>query len=395
MGVTANDETLTSFQPRSDAGAGTGRLNSLDIVRGIIMILMAVDHVRVYAGVPAGGPTPGVFFTRWMTHFSAPGFAFLAGTGAFLYGRRLANTSALSRYLLVRGIMLVLLELTIIRLAWTFNTDFAHYNLAGVIWMLGWCMILMAALVHLPTAAIGVIGALIILGQSVFAPIAQALPGAIGSFLYLGGMTQIGSVPIGVLYVIVPWIGVMAAGYWFGTVTTLEPAARRRRCLWMGLGATAAFVVIATGLAVFGPHGENAPPLFVRILNQRKYPASPLFLLMTLGPIIAFIPFAERMKGAVSEFVATFGRVPLFYYLLHIPLIHALAIVVSLLREGAVNPWLFGNHPFDPPPVPPGYRWSLGLLYLVFAAAIAILYLPCRWYATRKRTSPSPWMKYL
>ncbi len=359
------------------------------------MILMAVDHVRVYAGVPAGGPTPGVFFTRWITHFSAPGFAFLAGTGAFLYGRRLANTGALSRFLLVRGIMLVVLELTVIRLAWTFNTDFAHYNLAGVIWMLGWCMILMAALVHLPTAAIGVIGALIVLGQAVFNPIARALPGAIGSFLYLGGMTEIAGLPIGVLYVIVPWIGVMAMGYWFGTVITLEPEARRRRCFWMGLGATAAFLLIATGLAVLGPHGDNAPPLFIRILNQRKYPPSPLFLLMTLGPMIAFIPLAERMKGAVGEFVATFGRVPLFYYLLHIPLIHALAIVVSLIREGAVNPWLFGNHPFDPPPVPPGYRWSLGLLYLVFAAAIAILYLPCRWYATRKRTAPAPWMKYL
>src|SRR5258708_28852641 len=165
MGVSASDETLTSFQPQSDASPRAGRVNSLDIVRGIIMILMAVDHVRVYAGVPAGGPTPGVFFTRWITHFSAPGFAFLAGTGAFLYGRRLANTGALSRFLLVRGIMLVVLELTVIRLAWTFNTDFAHYNLAGVIWMLGWCMILMAALVHLPTAAIGVIGAFILLDR--------------------------------------------------------------------------------------------------------------------------------------------------------------------------------------------------------------------------------------
>ena len=253
MGVSANDETLTSFQPQSDASPRAGRVNSLDIVRGIIMILMAVDHVRVYAGVPAGGPTPGVFFTRWITHFSAPGFAFLAGTGAFLYGRRLANTGALSRFLLVRGIMLVVLELTVIRLAWTFNTDFAHYNLAGVIWMLGWCMILMAALVHLPTAAIGVIGALIVLGQAVFNPIARALPGAIGSFLYLGGMTEIAGLPIGVLYVIVPWIGVMAMGYWFGTVITLEPEARRRRCFWMGLGATAAFLLIATGLAGHDP----------------------------------------------------------------------------------------------------------------------------------------------
>src|SRR5215210_5291685 len=126
------------------------RLASVDIIRGVVMILMAVDHVRVYAGVPAGGPSPGIFFTRWITHFVAPAFVFLAGTAAFLHGRALGDRGALSRFLLTRGAWLILLELTVVRLGWTFNFDYAHYLLAGVIWMIGWCMILMAALIHLP-----------------------------------------------------------------------------------------------------------------------------------------------------------------------------------------------------------------------------------------------------
>src|SRR5690242_6566159 len=134
------------------------RVASIDVARGVAMILMAIDHVRVYAAVPAGGPDPGVFFTRWITHFVAPAFVFLAGTSAYLHGRRLGDRGALSRFLLTRGLWLVLLELTVIRVAWTFNLDFAHYDLAGVIWMLGWCMVLMSATVWLPMTAVASVG---------------------------------------------------------------------------------------------------------------------------------------------------------------------------------------------------------------------------------------------
>src|SRR5687768_16549502 len=128
------------------------RVSSIDIIRGAVMVLMAIDHVRVFSGVPAGGTSAGVFFTRWVTHFCAPAFIFLAGTSAFLYGRRNPN---LSRFLLTRGIWLVILELTVIRLSWTFNFDFRLYEMAGVIWVIGWSMIIMAALVKLPVRVIG------------------------------------------------------------------------------------------------------------------------------------------------------------------------------------------------------------------------------------------------
>jgi uncharacterized membrane protein len=373
------------------------RISSLDLVRGLIMVLMAVDHVRVYSGVPAGGPTPGVFFTRWVTHFCAPGFVFFAGTAAFLQGRRIAR-SDLARYLVTRGVMLIVFELTIIRASWTFNLDYSQFLLAGVIWMLGCCMVLLAAFIYLPVRAIGAVGLLIILAQNVFGAIGGVLPQSLhplweliypaGSELRLGS----GGPNVTVLYTIVPWIGVMCAGYAFGSIITQPDGERRRWCIRIGLTATVLFLLIA-GAEVARTGGSDGPPAFVRLLNQRKYPASPLFLLMTLGPLITLLPFAERARGWLGGALTTFGRVPLFYYLLHIPLIHALALIVNLLRVGAAQQELYVTAPYVS--MPPDQRWSLALLYLVWLVAVAILYPLCRWYAQRKAESPSAWMRYV
>jgi len=379
------------------------RVASIDLIRGAVMILMAIDHVRVYSGLPPGGPTAGIFFTRWITHFVAPAFVFLAGTSAFFYGRKHGD---LSRFLLIRGVWLVFLELTILRVAWTFNFDFAGYEMAGVIWVIGWCMILLAGLVKLPARTVGIIGVLIIvLHNAVMPPLVGAFPG-LGGFwkiLYIGfyeGPIQFG--PTGssliVLYSIIPWIGVMAAGYGFAGVLNLEPARRNRLCWQIGLGATALFLVLR-GLNLYGdPNPWSASgqmPGWLSFLNTNKYPASLLFLLMTLGPTIALIPIAERARGAVARGVTVFGRVPFFYYVLHIPLIHVLALIVSKVRLGAVSPWLFTNHPMGNPPPPDGYTWSLALLYVVWAVAIALLYLACRWFADLKARRQDWWLKYL
>ena len=369
----------------------TTRLRSIDVMRGLVMVLMAIDHVRVYSGQPAGGPTAGIFFTRWVTHFCAPAFAFFAGTSAFLYGRALGDTGLLARHLVARGLLLVLLELTVIRVAWTFNFDFAHYLLAGVIWMLGVCMILMAGLVWLRTTAIAVVGLILVFAQNLAGVIAQALPEWAARFLYFGGVFTLGGdgPAVAVLYSIVPWIGVMATGYAFGTIMVRDADARDRLCLRIGLAATAIFLVAGSVNVMLQSAPPTAPPVLFRLLNQQKYPASQLFLLMTLGPTIALLPLVDRARGTVGDVLAVFGRVPLFYYLLHIPLIHATALLVSLAREGRVNPWLFGNHPMMPPPVPDGYRWSLPLLYVVFVVVVAILYVPCRWFAERKARRPA------
>jgi uncharacterized membrane protein len=388
---------------------GRGRIASLDIVRGIAMILMAIDHVRVYSEQPPGGPTPGIFFTRWVTHFVAPAFVFLAGTGAYLLGKKLGDKRALSRFLLTRGLWLVFLELTVIRVAWTFNLDFAHYMLAGVIWMIGWCMVLMSAAVFLPTQVIGAVGIAIIALHNITELFAgqhdkafgDAGPGWLVQVLYFGGVVKLGAdgPPLFVLFVIVPWIGVMMLGYAFGRAMEVDADKRRALCLWLGLALSALFV----GLRFVGVYGDprswadaaTRMPSYLAFLATSKYPASLEFLCMTLGPMFIALALAERWRGRASNVIATFGRVPFFYYLLHIPLIHAAACIVSLVREGRVDPWLFGNHPMDPGPAPAGYTWSLPLLYLVFVLCVAALYLPCRWYARLKAEKRSRWLSYL
>jgi uncharacterized membrane protein len=372
------------------------RINSLDLLRGLVMVLMAIDHVRVYSGVPAGGPTPGVFFTRWITHFCAPAFVFFAGTAAFLKGRK-QERAKLARYLVTRGLLLVALELTVLKASWTFNLDYSQFLLAGVIWMLGWSMVLLAGLIWLPVRTVGIIGLLIIVGQNVFGAMGSALPQAVHplwEFIYpVGSEVHLGAngPAVTVLYTIVPWIGVMAAGYGFGTVMVRSDAGRQ--CVRIGLAATVLFVLLGGFQAVSQGGSPDGPPVWGRFLNQRKYPASPLFLLMTLGPMIALIPFAERARGWFAGVLTTFGRVPMFYYLLHIPLIHALSLVVWFLRDGAMHGERFATAPYVS--IPPGQRWNLPLLYLVWFLAVAILYPLCRWYSGVKARYPESWLGFI
>jgi uncharacterized membrane protein len=387
--------SATLSSPSATAAPSLSRIQSVDLIRGGVMVLMALDHVRVYSGLPAGGPTPGIFFTRWSTHFCAPAFIFLAGTSAFLYGRRHAD---LSRYLLYRGLWLILLELTVIRVAWTFNLDFAHYLLAGVIWAIGWSMVIMAVLVRLPLSVVGGLGvAIIALHNAVMPRVVPLLPQLLRKILYTA-FADGPSGPLIVLYSIIPWVGVMAAGYAFGRIVTLEPARRDRICYAIGLGSTALFLVLR-GWNLYGdprPWTANpGMPAALAFLNTTKYPASLSFLLMTLGPSIGLIPPLERVRGVLVRWLSLFGRVPFFYYLLHIPLVHALAILVSLLRQGSVNSWLFANHPMGNPPPPEGYAWSLGLLYLVWAVAIVLLYFACRRFAQLKVERAGGWLRYL
>ena len=407
--------TTLQTAPAVATPASISRIASIDIIRGAVMIIMAIDHVRVYSGLPAGGPTPGIFFTRWITHFCAPAFIFLAGTSVFFYARKHTDVS---RFLIIRGFWLIFLELTILRLAWTFNFDFAHYEMAGVLWVIGGCMILMAGIVKLPVSITAAIGVVIIAAHNLMDPhLGQLLEGMdsnklsalwkIGYIGFFAGPVQFG--PNGpnliVLYSLVPWIGVMAAGYAFGKVLSFESARRKQLCLLIGLGAVALFLPLR-GFNLYGDprpwhrsvdsqNGAPPMPALLSFLNCTKDPASLNFLLMTLGPIIALIPFLESARGAVSRPLAMFGRVPFFFYVLHIPLIHALALIVSKIRLGYVSPWLFTNHPMGNPEPPDGYAWSLPLLYAIWAITIALLYFVTRWFANIKATSKASWLKYI
>jgi uncharacterized membrane protein len=290
--------------------------------------------------------------------------------------------------------------------------------MAGVIWVIGWCMIIMAGLIKLPLRWVGATGLLIIAAHNLMDPSMPAIAGALGDdpisgiwkILYmgfLGGPTRFG--PEGpnliVLYSLIPWIGVMAAGYAFGHLLTLEPSKRNRMCYGIGLGAIALFLV----LRGFDLYGDPRPwygagrqlgraagmPPWLAFLNTTKYPASLLFLLMTLGPTIALMPVLEQTRGLVVRWIKVFGRVPFFFYMLHIPLIHVLALVVSKIRLGQVHPWLFTNHPMGNPSPPDGYVWSLPLLYVVWAVTIPLLYVACRWFADLKARRKDWWLSYL
>jgi uncharacterized membrane protein len=300
-------------------------------------------------------------------------------------------------------------------------------------------MILLAALIHLPVRAIGLIGLIIVAGHNLMDVVGPAIGPALRDspirwfwqLVYFGGPVRLGAdgPVLAVLYTIVPWIGVMAAGYAFGSIMLLAPARRRSICLWLGVTATAAFLLLRTldgygdprhwrqqtraaaqGTRAPGPAqptvtqapsaNQNAarrpaPPPVLLFLNTSKYPASLLFLLMTLGPMLIALAWFERPRSAVTDVLALFGRVPLFYYLLHIPVIHAAACLVDLLRSGRVDPWLFRNHPMMVPPPPDGFTWSLPLLYLVTIIVIGALYLPCRWFARLRATRRSGWLSYL
>ncbi len=379
--------------------AATSRIKAVDILRGAIMVLMAVDHVRVYSGLPAGGPEPGIFFTRWITHFCAPGFVFFAGTSSFLLGLKLKSNAKLARYLITRGLLLIILELTLIRLAWTFNLNYSEFVLAGVIWMLGWCMIVLSALIWLKPLITGVLGLAIIAGQQAFQYVPKLLPasaqnsfGRFWEFIYSSGYEPIQGVTV--LYVLVPWIGVMAAGYGFGLILSLDPKRRNMFCRWIGLSASILFLVIGSVIAMRQPQEDEVQPFIYRLLNQRKYPASSRYILMTLGQLIALVTIVEKAKGWLANVLTTFGRVPFFYYLLHIPLIHISALLVNLVKFGSSHQESYATAPYTW--MPPEQQWNLPLLYLVFAIDVSILYFCCRAYERYKFGHPKvKWLKYI
>jgi uncharacterized membrane protein len=396
------------------------------------MVFMALDHVRVYSGQPAGGPTPGIFFTRWVTHFCAPAFVFLAGTGAYLFQEKLGGREArgvVARWLVTRGLWLVVLELTVLRFGWTFNFHYTEAAMAGVIWCIGWCMILLAALIYLPIPVIAGLGLVVVCGHNIvdaylpqIGPVLEKSPWAwFWQMLYFGGVMERGTFTFGVLYSVVPWVAVMALGYAFGRIMRMEPGRRARICYAIGGAAIAAFLVLR-GFNIYGDprpwvtppaHASQAQsagqsassgvvqtprrqaPALLRFLNTNKYPASLLFLLMTIGPMLIAIPLLEHAHGAIAGILTTFGRVPFFYYVLHIPLIHLAALCASLVMFGYVSPWLFTNHPMLNPPAPDGYTWSLPTLYLIWGIVLVPLYFACRWYAGVKARSTNPLLSYL
>jgi len=396
--------------PVRPAGARP-RLDFVDLLRGWIMILMALDHVRDFFHTNASlfEPTdlektyPALFLTRWITHFCAPVFFFLAGTGAFLSLGRGKTKSNLSYFLVTRGLWLVLLELTLIKFGWTFNWNL-HQYIGQVIWALGWSMVLMAALVHLPLWALTTLGAVMIAGHNLLDGIR---PSAFGSFSWLwkvlhvqSGFEILPGYNMFIVYPLIPWLGVMVVGYAFGSVLRRPQAERRRYSFLIGLGLTVAFIFVRA-LNVYGdprPWSPQQSFLFTvfSFLNCEKYPPSLSYLLMTLGPAIIFLALFDRDLHKMWRPILVFGRVPLLFYLLHIFVIHALAALVASVRYGKGG-GLWSGPPFDPETLatyPSAYGYGLFGVFAAWIVVLLLLYPACKWFADLKQRRRDSWLSY-
>jgi uncharacterized membrane protein len=385
---------LDHVPAESAAPVSTGRLASVDILRGIVMVVMALDHVRDYFTDVRFAPedltqtNAALFFTRWITHFCAPTFVFLAGTGAFLSLGRGRDVRALSRFLWTRGLWLIVLEFTFVRSAWLFSVSPRAGFWVQVIWALGVSMIVLAALVRLPLRWIAAFGILMMAGHNLLDGV-QANPaeplGWLWTFLHVqGAVIHRGQPLLFVAYPLIPWIGVMAAGYAFGALLQRPATERRRTLLRLGGAMTVAFVLIRL-VNVYGDPSpwsvqKDAVTTLLSFLNTTKYPPSLDYLLMTLGPAIMSLVLVESWTGPVARFFTVFGRVPLFYYLAHIALAHLLAGLTGMAM-GFGTAVLSGNVFFAPTA---DWGFGLGVVYLAWFVVIALLYLPCRWYADLK-----------
>ncbi|MFO1501149.1 MAG: heparan-alpha-glucosaminide N-acetyltransferase domain-containing protein [Verrucomicrobiota bacterium] len=397
------------------------RFDSIDLLRGFIMVLMALDHTRDYFTNAKFDPldlthtTTALFLTRWITHFCAPNFIFLAGVGAFLTRTRGKCVRDLSWFLFSRGLWLALLEVTWVRCGWEFNFDYHHVGV-GVLWAIGWSMVILAGLVFLPVPLVAAIGVAIIALHNLLDSIR---PDAFGAWGILWGIAHVSrpfqltpSFEFGVGYPIVPWVGVIAAGYGFGSIMLWEPERRRRAMLWLGLSLVVLFVAVR-GLNGYGnptteqlgrnlPNGQwsvqkNALGTVFSFVDVHKYPPSLDYVLMTVGPALVLLSVLERGRWLARLFrpLIAFGRVPLFYYLLHIPLIHGLAVLVAWARHGQAD-WLFVNPFGGPGPEPPANAgFDLPGVYLIWGCVVILLYPACRWFAEFKRHRKDAWLSYL
>jgi len=379
------------------------RIESIDVVRGVIMIIMALDHVRDFFGNSGFNPTDPatttipLFFTRWITHFCAPVFFLLTGTGAYLaLGKK--SKHELSRFLFTRGLWLIFLEFTVTRcLGWQFNFDY-HVTLFLVLWALGCAMIALSVLVYLPAWAVATFGLVMIATHNLLDSVDSASP--IWTLLHSPGfvLNNPGRV-VFVTYALIPWVGVTATGYGLGQIYRWSSARRKAFLLPTGLALTAAFIILRA-INIYGDPSRwekqrSATFTVLSFLNTTKYPPSILYLLMTLGPTLLFLWAVDAGTPQWLRPALIVGKVPMFYYLLHIPLIHLLALAACYAKYGQIH-WMFESPGLQDFPItkPPGWGYSLPIIYLVWFCVVLILYPLCRWFAGVRQRRNDAWLSY-
>ena len=400
------------------ASGSSARLTAIDALRGAIMVIMALDHTRdfLHAGAMTFSPedlartTPFLFFTRWITHICAPVFLFTAGIGAYLRLQRPGSTKGeLSRFLLTRGLWLVFIELTVMRLAMNFSLDARYPVLLLVLWALGMSMVALAALIHLPPRVLTAGSIAVILLHNAFDGVQASQFGALAGFwnvLHQPGVFFVAGVPVVAGYSLVPWVAVMALGFSVGWIFSLAPQARQRLLVRWGTISIVAFFVVRA-LNVYGdpspwsvqPSAAMAGMTVVSFFRTTKYPPSLEFLLMTLGPALLLLAYFERRGLRSGHPLVIVGRVPFFYYVAHFWLLHVLASLLAWLRYGSASlAYLFNPLPSMGGPrtmFPEDFGYPLWVTYAAWISVVIVLYPVCRWFAGVKARRRDWWLSYL
>lgn len=404
-----------------DAEKAKQRIYSIDFLRGIVMMIMLLDHTRdfVHSGGLSFDPTDltqttvPLFFTRWITHFCAPVFVFLSGISIYLQRAAGKTNAELSRFLFTRGLWLILLEFTIVRFGFSFNLDYSFFGMAQVIWVIGVSMIAMAALIYLPVRAIGVLGLAMVVLHNLLdrfqvppnIAFAATPPPDLGQSLWII-LHQQGIVPVSsggsfifVAYPLIPWIGVMAAGWAFGSIYTWESARRRKTLYVVGIAVTLLFVAVRLVNTYGDPvawAAQSSPAFtFLSFLNTTKYPPSLLFLLMTLGPATLVLALMDAINGKAiwQRAGITFGRVPMFFYVLQWFVAHGAGVLLAYFAGKQIG--LYFVNPGPGLEIPPDHGFSLWVVYAAWIGGLIVLYPLCWWYANYKQRHKHWLLSYL
>jgi uncharacterized membrane protein len=393
--------------------SGKQRIQSIDILRGVIMLIMALDHTRDFfhnAG-PFGDPTnmatttPIFFFTRWITHFCAPNFVFLSGVSAYLAGTR-RTKSELSAFLVKRGLWIVLVEVVFLTFVFTLN-PFYNVVIFQVLWVIGLSMVILGLLVRAPLKVIAIIGALIFFGHDILDYIQLPKTGIQAALMNLLFVARGSVLPLNQshvifdLYALIPWTGVMLLGYVFGSLyqSSFDPQRRKKILLYTGLGVLAFFVA----LRYFNLYGDPAPWsvqrngtfTFLSFLNVSKYPPSLLYSCMTIGTGLVVLSLTERIQNKLTAIFVIYGNVPFFYYVLHFYLLRFISVIVFFAQGFGTNQIVDPQHQNPFLFEPPHYGFKLWGVYIVWLFVITVLYFPCRWFSNYKKTHNQWWLSYL
>ena len=391
--------------------ATTNRIESIDLLRGLVMIIMALDHVRMYFafGTWYAEPTnlatttPLLFFTRWITHFCAPVFVFLAGTSAFLYGMRKSNVRKIAWFLFTRGMWLVFVELVIVNFAWTFDVTYS-FRILQVIWAIGMSMVALSALVFLPNHLIFAIGLIFVFGHNLLDDVTvrgSSVRDMLWYALHQPNSVFMDGTLVNFVYPVLPWIGLMALGYAAGALYGPSfPSEQRRRWLFLaGISATALFLLLR-GFHLYGEprdwQTQNSLLFSVMsFLNTTKYPPSLHFLLMTMGPALIFLAALEPIRNRLIQPVIVFGKVPFFFYILHLYVIHAFAMLLLIYEGHDSREYILSAEAIISGTLS-SFGLRLGAVYIIWITIVILLYPLCRWYQDVRERHPSKWwLRYL